>query len=94
MHTLKSQAGDDAADWRAFDWGTLTAANVAAILAKVTGAPATMNKTRAVLRGIARAAWRLRRIDSEELARIEDIRPVLEAVSLPAVRWMAGSCPP
>lgn len=67
--------GDDAADWRAFDWGTLTAANVAAILAKVTGAPATMNKTRAALRGIARAAWRLRRIDSEELARIEDIRP-------------------
>lgn len=67
--------GNAAADWRAFDWGTLTAANVAAILAKVDGAPASMNKTRAALRGIARAAWRLRRIDSEELARIDDIRP-------------------
>lgn len=69
--------GDATADWREFDWGTLTAANVAAILAKVNGAPASMNKTRAALRGIARAAWRLRRIDSEELARIDDVRPAI-----------------
>ena len=62
-----------AADWQTVDWATLNAANVAAILAKVEGSPATKNKTRAALRGVARAAWRMNLITSDELARINDI---------------------
>lgn len=69
-------AGDESADWQRMNWGTLNAANVAAILAKAQGAPASINKTRAALRGVARAAWRVRQIDSEELARINDVKPV------------------
>lgn len=60
-------------DWRAVDWASLNAANVAAILAKTTGAPASRNKTRNCLRGVARAAWRMNLITSEELARINDV---------------------
>ena len=63
-------------DWRAVDWATLNAANVAAILAKTEGAPASRNKTRNCLRGVARAAWRMGLITSEELGRINDIKPV------------------
>ena len=60
-------------NWQSVNWATLNAANVAALLAKVTGAPASRNKTRAALRGVARAAWRMNLITSEELARINDI---------------------
>lgn len=63
-----------AEDWQAVDWRTLNAANVAAILAKIEGAPATRNRARATLRGVARAAWRMGAIDSETLARINDIK--------------------
>ena len=45
-----------AADWQAVNWATLDAANVAAILAQVEGSPATKNKARAALRGVARLA--------------------------------------
>lgn len=61
-------------DWRAVDWRTLNAANVAAIMAKIEGAPATRRRTLATLRGIARAAWRMGALDSETLARIADIK--------------------
>ena len=63
-----------AADWQTVDWATLNAANVAAILANTFGAPATKNKTRAALRGVARSAWRMGIITSEELARINDVK--------------------
>ena len=66
---------DIEADWRSVDWGTLNAANVLAIMAKVDGAPASRNKTRAALRGVARAAWRLGLMNSDELERIEDVKP-------------------
>lgn len=62
-----------AADWRAVNWGTLNAANVAAIFAQVQGAPATRNKTLSTLKGVARSAWRLGLLDSEQLARIRDV---------------------
>lgn len=73
-HVVIDKHGRARGDWRRVDWSTLNAANVDAILAKIEGAPATRNKTRAALRGVARAAWRLRLIDSEELARIEDVK--------------------
>lgn len=59
--------------WQAVNWGTLNAANVAAIFARVEGAPATRNKTLSALKGVARSAWRLGLITSEDLARIRDI---------------------
>ena len=76
-----------AADWREVNWGTLNAANVQALIAKVTesgAAPNTINKTRAALRGVAKAAWRLRMIDTEELGRINDVK------SNPGIRELAG----
>ena len=69
----KIAAAMGADDWRMVDWRTLNAANVAAILAKIEGAPATRNRARATLRGVARAAWRMGAIDSETLARINDL---------------------
>ncbi len=60
-------------NWRAVNWASLNAANVAAMLAKVEGAPATRNHARACIRGVARAAWRLSLITSDELTRINDI---------------------
>lgn len=63
-------------NWQSVNWATLNAANVAAVLAQVEGSPATKNKTRAALRGVARAAWRMSLITSEELARINDIGAV------------------
>lgn len=65
-----------AADWRAVNWAALNAAHVAAVLAQIEGSPATRNKTRAAMRGIARAAWRMSLLSSDELAKINDIKPV------------------
>lgn len=61
-------------DWHEVDWATLNAANVAAIMAKVKGAPATRNKTLAALRGVAHAAWRMSLITAEERDRIKDVK--------------------
>lgn len=76
------------------DWSTLNAANVAAILGKLQGSithrtgkppsPASMNKTRAAIRGVAKAAWRLNLISSDELARINDVK------GNPGTREIAG----
>ncbi len=63
-------------DWRAVPWGDLRAEHVAALLAQLPGSPATRNRARATLRGIARAAWRMGRMSSEDLARINDVPPV------------------
>jgi integrase len=63
-----------AGDWQQVDWTTLNAANVAAIMAKVEGAPASRRKTLAALKGVAKAAWRMGLMDAESLARINDIR--------------------
>src|SRR5450759_2504090 len=76
-----------AADWQSVDWSSLNAANVQALIARVTesgAAPNTINKTRAALRGVAKAAWRLRLIDTEELGRINDVK------SNPGARELAG----
>src|SRR4051812_10555107 len=61
-------------DWRQVNWATLNAANVAAIMAQVKGAPASRRKTLAALKGVAHAAWRMGEIDAEHLARIKDIK--------------------
>ncbi len=62
-----------AADWQQVDWSTLNAANVMAIMAKVTGAPKTRNLALTALRGVAKTAWRLGLMDPDTLAKIEDV---------------------
>src|SRR6266545_2418043 len=59
-----------AGDWQQVDWSTLNAANVMAIMAKVTGAPKTRNLALTALRGIAKTAWRLGLMDPDALAKI------------------------
>jgi integrase len=63
-----------AGDWQQVDWTTLDAAKVAAIMAKVSGAPSSRRKTLAALKGVAKSAWRMKLMDAESLARINDIR--------------------
>ncbi len=60
--------------WRAVPWNRLTAASVRAIMAKLTGSPATRNKDLACLKGVARSAWELRQCGTEELLRIKSIK--------------------
>jgi len=62
------------ADWQMVDWASLNAANVMAIMAQIEGAPSTRNKTLSALKGVAKTAWRLGKLDSETLARINDVK--------------------
>ncbi|MCL4505843.1 MAG: tyrosine-type recombinase/integrase [Chloroflexi bacterium] len=73
-----------ASSWERVNWATLNAANVMAVMAQVTGAPASRNKTLAALKGVAKVAWRLSMIDAETLARISDVH------SDPGSRELAG----
>jgi site-specific recombinase XerD len=63
-----------ATDWHQVDWRTLNAANVMAIMARITGAPKTRNLALTGLKGVAKTAWRLGLLDSDTLARIEDVK--------------------
>lgn len=63
-----------ATDWRAVNWTTLNAANVMAIMARITGAPKTRNLALTGLKGVAKTAWRLGLLDSDTLAKIEDVK--------------------
>lgn len=76
-----------ARDWQAVDWRTLNAANVAAIMAKIHGAPKTQQKTLSALKGVARAAWRLEQISTETYMRIKDIAGT-KGSRLPAGRYI------
>ncbi len=64
--------GKDA--WRSIPWVKLTAPVVRALMGKLVGSPATRNKALAALKGVARAAWELRSLDTEELLRIQSIK--------------------
>lgn len=61
-------------DWRVVDWRKLNAAVVDAIMAKIVGAPATRQKTLSALKGVARAAFRLKQLSADDYAQIKDIR--------------------
>lgn len=65
-------SGKDA--WREIPWGKLTAPSVRAIMAKLGGSPATRNKALSALKGVARVAWEMRQISSDEKERIESIK--------------------
>jgi site-specific recombinase XerD len=65
-------SGKDA--WREVPWGKLTAPSVRAIMAKLGGSPATRNKALSALKGVARVAWEMREISSDDKERIESIK--------------------
>lgn len=64
--------GKDA--WRGVPWEKLSAAATRMIMSKIDGSPATRNKALAALKGVARSAWELRLLDTEELMRIQSIK--------------------
>jgi site-specific recombinase XerD len=71
INTITRLMGAD--DWQAINWATLNAANVRAIMAKATGAPATRNKILSALKGIARMGHELHLIDGDTVAMIERV---------------------
>jgi integrase len=61
-------------DWKAVDWRRfLNAALIETVIAQLSGAPATKNKTLAAVKGIARSAFRLGWITGESYTKIKDI---------------------
>ena len=73
-----------AADASAVNWATLNAAHVVAIVGQLTGSSSTKNQTLAALKGIARSAWRLGQMTTDDYERIRDVR------SARASRELAG----
>ncbi|MDW8293254.1 MAG: tyrosine-type recombinase/integrase [Anaerolineae bacterium] len=65
-----------AADWRDVDWTRINAAAAQAVIARLTGAPSTINRALSTLRGVARSAWQLGCISAEELQRVLAIKGV------------------
>jgi len=68
----------DAPDIDAVNWATLNAANVRAIVSRLTAenlAPASIATTLNALKGVARAAWERGTLDTETYQRIRSIRP-------------------
>jgi integrase len=64
-----------AADASAIDWATLNAAHVVAIVGQLSGSSSsTKNQTLAALKGVARAAWRLSQMSTDDYERIRDVR--------------------
>lgn len=64
--------GPDA--WIRLPWEKITAPIVRAIMSKIAGSPSTRNKMLAALKGVARAAWELRLLDTDELTRIRSVK--------------------
>ncbi len=60
--------------WKFVPWEMMKAFHVRAVMAGITGSPATRNKALAALKGVARAAWEMQMLDTEELTRIRSIK--------------------
>ena len=67
-----SLSGSDA--WQAISWHKLTAPAVRLILARIKGSPATRNKALSALKGVARMAWEMKTLDTDELERIRGVK--------------------
>lgn len=74
------------AHWTALDWARITPETAAAIRALLVGAPATVNKSLAALRGVARCAFNLGLISGDDLRRIENMTTAVKGSRLPAGR--------
>ena len=60
--------------WKSVPWGMLRVEHIRAVLAQVSGSPATRNKTLAALKGVARSAWELRQLKTDDWMRIQSIK--------------------
>ena len=60
--------------WKFVPWEKMKAFHVRAVMASITGSPATRNKALAALKGVARSAWEMHMLDTEELTRIRSIK--------------------
>ena len=60
--------------WKAVPWQNLRAPHVRAVMAEISGSPSTRNKALAALKGVARAAWELHQLETDELMRIQAIK--------------------
>ncbi|MBP9224670.1 MAG: hypothetical protein KBF76_12425 [Verrucomicrobiales bacterium] len=60
--------------WRLISWEKLTAPAVRMIFADLDGAPASRNKALSGIKGVARMAWEMHFIPTDELERIRAIR--------------------
>ncbi len=67
-----SLSGHDA--WQGVPWEKLCAPVVRAVMARYAGSPATRNKMLAALKGVARTAWEMRLLDTDELLRVRAIK--------------------
>ena len=67
-----SLSGSEA--WRQISWEKITAVAVRFVMAQIKGSPATRNKALAALKGVARAAWEMALLPTEELTRIRSIK--------------------
>ena len=63
-----------AADASSVNWASLNAAHVVAIVGKLSGSSSTKNQTLAALKGVARSAWRLGQMTTDDYERIRDVR--------------------
>lgn len=71
-----------ASDASLIDWSALNAASVAAIIGRMSGGAATKNQTLAAMKGVARTAWRIGIMTTDELQRIRDVSAVRGSRSL------------
>ena len=63
-----------AADASSVNWATLNAAHVVALIAQMQGSASTKNQTLAALKGVARSAWRLGQMSTDEYERVRDVK--------------------
>lgn len=63
-----------APDASAVAWATLNAASVAALIAQMQGSASTKNQTLAALKGVARSAWRLGQMSTDDYERVRDVK--------------------
>jgi site-specific recombinase XerD len=67
---------DGRLDALGYDWASLRYQHVQAVRSKLTGAPASINRHLAALKGTLKEAWRLGLMTSDDYARAVDIAPV------------------
>ncbi len=75
-----------ATDWLSLNWSMLTPETAQVISSKLTGAPATINKALAGLRGVARQLFAAKLIGADDLQRIKDATTSVKGSRLPAGR--------
>lgn len=92
LETVAALVSNGNADIESFAWQTLRFQHVTAIKSKLESAgykPATINKTLAALRGVARAAWLDDQMTADEYQRIRAVKIVRNDI-LPAGRGITA----